>query len=85
MTGMSGYCDAFAASFSTKQCIAAWESVAVPCTCACLRNEKVWRELGDADAKDLIQIALVEMQTAKTMACDLLSEHGFNGQKLKAV
>ncbi len=86
MTGVSGYCDAFAASFSTKQCIAVWESVgAVPCTCVCLRNEKVWRELGDVDAKDSIQIALVEMQTANTMACDLLSAHGFNGHLLKAV
>ncbi len=86
VTGVSGYCDAFAASFSKKHCIAAWESVgAVPCACACLRNEKVWRELGDADAKDSIHIALVGMQTANTITCDLLYAHGFNGHLLKAV
>ncbi len=85
-TGVSRYCDAFAASFSKKQCIAAKGGVgAVPCTWACLSNEKVWRQLRDADQEDALQIVMVKMQTVNTMACNLLTGHGFNGHFLKTV
>ncbi len=83
-TGVSRYCDAFPAPFWKKERIAAWEAVgAVPCNQACLSNETVWNELGDAGLDDAMQIAMINMQIATAMACVLLTACGFNDNFLK--
>ncbi len=91
--GVSGYCDAFAASFSKQQCIAAWEAVGdIPCTQACLSNEKVRRELGDADQDNAMQNAMVALAhmilflleqvetTSPQMTCPKQSRYQFLSQ-----
>ncbi len=40
-------------------------------------------ELGDVDPDDTMQISMIEMQTANTMACYLLTVHGFHGHLLQ--
>ncbi len=78
-TGVNRYHDAYAESFSKELCITAWETVgAVPYTWDCLKNKKFWRLLGDGGSGNVMKIAMVEMQTANTMMCYLLTAHGFN-------
>jgi len=83
-TGLNKYADAFGESFTKEKCVASWEAVGVvPPTCACLKDSKVCRELGDSDSNDETQIAMSEMQIANIMACDLLTAKGFQGHFLK--
>mmetsp|Transcript_17008 Transcript_17008/g.35490 ORF Transcript_17008/g.35490 Transcript_17008/m.35490 type:complete len:99 (-) Transcript_17008:356-652(-) len=73
-----------AESFSKEACIAAWEAVgAVPPTRACLNDSQVRRELGDSSDADKTHIAMAEMQLANSMACGVLTAHGFQGHFLK--
>mmetsp|Transcript_12938 Transcript_12938/g.27456 ORF Transcript_12938/g.27456 Transcript_12938/m.27456 type:complete len:136 (-) Transcript_12938:466-873(-) len=84
-TGVDCYNDVFAESFSKESSIAAWEAVgAVPPSHACLNDKQVLWELGDASQDDVTQIAMMEMQMANTIACDLLTARGFQGNLLKA-
>ena len=77
-TGVDCYEDIFMYAFSTEMCVASWEAVGtVPPTCACLKYSKVHRELGDSDSNDKTQIAMLEMQMANRMVCDLLTAKVF--------
>ncbi len=61
-TGIQGYHDAFSFAFSCEKCLQAWKFVgAVPLTCACLKDPKVRREVGDANQEDAMQIAMTEI------------------------
>ncbi len=84
-TGIEGYIDAFNFAFSHNKCLQAWELVGVvPPTCACLKDPKVRRELGDATQEDVMQIDMGEMQEANTNSCNLLHHLGYDGSLLHA-
>ena len=84
-TGIQGYIDSFNFAFFCEKCLRAWELVgAVPPTCACLKDPKVRRELGDATWEDAMQIAMTEMQEANTNSCNLLHHLGYDGSLLRA-
>ncbi len=76
--GLNKYSDACGQSFARDKFVASWEAVgAIPPTCACLKDSKVCRELGDSNINDETQIAMSEMQKASRMACNLLTVKGF--------
>ncbi len=49
-----------------------------------LESPKVCHEVGDAGPENELQITMAEMQNANTIACNLLTGQGFDGNMLQA-
>ena len=72
------YQDAFADAFSNEKCLSAWKKIgAAPFTMACLSNTLVRRSVGGLNE------GYDEIQARNTLACNLLTTKGFDGNALK--
>ncbi len=85
-TGIDKYCDEFASEFHNEKNLKCWEAVrAVPPTPACLKSPKCCFEVGNTGPENEMQIIMAEMQMqgANTIACNLLTVQGFDGNMLQ--